>query len=49
MFMDKVKRIVDDEHRIVKGEGHYEWSINHWNQLSEKEISPEFIVGDHKW
>jgi hypothetical protein len=30
-------------------EGFYEWKIEDWNQLGEKEYSPEFMIDNHKW
>jgi hypothetical protein len=30
-------------------EGFYEWKIENWNQLADKEYSPEFIINNHKW
>ncbi|ORY63607.1 hypothetical protein LY90DRAFT_505263 [Neocallimastix californiae] len=30
-------------------EGFYEWKIENWNQLGEKEYSPEFMIDNHKW
>jgi len=31
------------------GYGSYEWKIENWNQLSDKEFSSEFKIDNHKW
>ncbi|OUM60102.1 hypothetical protein PIROE2DRAFT_14228 [Piromyces sp. E2] len=37
------------DQRIPEYEGSFEWKIENWNQLSHVEISPEFVIANHKW
>jgi len=38
----------DNVHEII-AEDYYEWKIEDWNSIGQKEYSPEFIIGNNKW
>ncbi|ORX48998.1 hypothetical protein BCR36DRAFT_221608, partial [Piromyces finnis] len=49
LFKKEITCFVDDEDRIVKNDGFYEWEVGKWNRSYGKERSPSFVIGDHRW
>ncbi|ORX62479.1 HECT-domain-containing protein [Anaeromyces robustus] len=53
-FKDELKSLLDNENLKVESEGLYEWNIENWQNLNEKELNrsfnfKNFIFGRHKW
>lgn len=51
LFKREITCYVDDEDKVVKDKGFYEWKVGNWNKSRRNipEISPVFNVGDQRW
>jgi len=50
-YLDEFQDLIDMNYGCKEGIGYgsYEWKIENWNQLSDKEFSSEFKIDNHKW
>jgi len=49
LFHREITCFIDDEDKIVKNNGFYEWKVGNWSKHSNKERSPTFTIGDYRW
>jgi len=47
--LKELRRKIIDEDKEIESEGFYEWEIENWDNLSDKEFSPIFNIADRKW
>ncbi|ORX84877.1 hypothetical protein BCR32DRAFT_110090 [Anaeromyces robustus] len=52
MYIDELKKLIKENQsteNYITGENYYEWEINNWSTLKEKNYSSEFDIDNKKW
>ena len=49
-YITEIKELIEEKKdTTILVEDYYEWKIEDWSNLNDKEYSPIFNIGDYKW